>query len=299
MRRLLASLGLAMLLAGCASDGGTPADSVPAEPTFDGTYSVRYLPGDGSDTWVARSTCADDRCVATVSIVDPNRTDGVPFRTKVFDYADGRWTAVAADPGTCTPRATGEALNTEVWTAITLTPGDGDMTTGTYDEASAVGACTGERRLELTRVADVNPRIELADPAVQPPYVRSPAVGLRGSYTYRQVHPATGTTFPDEFYGADTRCLRAGDRCQTLLRGADTQVLALTFADGRWTGTTPPLRADCPGVDTARHVTDSAYPMPEPPADPFPAVAGTARQVVTGGCDTSFDLELTLTRTGD
>jgi serine/threonine-protein kinase len=306
-RLLLGAAIAVLLLAGCSSEtaqtgGDTGIDgSSQTQPVFDGTYSVAQDPGQGADTWIAHSTCDGDRCVATVSIVDPNRTDGVPFRTKVFDFFDGRWTAVAEDPGQCTPESTGEALATAVWTVISLEPKPDGTLAGTYDEAASVGACGGRRTLELTRVADVNPRIQLADPSTEPPRVVSPATALHGSYTYSQIHRPTGTTFPTENYRGETHCLRTGERCQTLLRGNNDgdAVLALTFADGRWTGSTPALPADCPQIPTARYVTTSSYDMPQPPQDPLPELTGHAHQVVTGGCDSTFDLDLELRRTGD
>lgn len=301
--RILGAALAALLIAGCSSQTSqtgidTATGAAQPTPAFDGTYSVSQVPGTGADTWMARSVCDGDRCVATVSIVDPNRTDGVPFRTKVFDFLDGRWTAVAEDPGQCTPQATGEPLDTAVWTVISLEPKPDGTLTGTYDEAAAVGACTGRRTLELTRVADVNPRIRLADPNTVPPRMASPATALRGSYTYSQTHQPTGTTFPIESYRGETHCLRTGERCQTLLRGDNDAVLALTFADGRWTETTPPLPADCPGTATSRYVTTSRYDLPQPPVDPLPVLTGSAHQVVTGGCDSTFDLDLELRRTG-
>jgi serine/threonine-protein kinase len=309
MRRRVLAGAAALLIAGCSSqsgdtdvhtgtEAGADGSSQPVA-VFDGTYSVAEDPGAGADTWIARSTCDDDRCVATVSIVDPNRTDGVPFRTKVFDFVGGRWTAVDEDPGRCTPEATGEPLDTAVWTVISLEPKPDGALVGTYDEAAAVGACTGRRTLELTRVADVNPRIRLADPSTEPPLVDSPAKSLRGSYAYNQSHPPTGTAFPTENYRGETHCLRTGERCQTLLRGDGDAVLALTYAEGRWTGATPPLPADCPQRPTARYVTTSSFEMPQLPADPLPILTGRAHQVVTGGCDSTFDLDLELKRTGD
>ena len=302
-----AAATVVLLAAGCSGGSAEPAgpgaaardDTAQAASLLDGTYSVAKTPGAGADTWMARSACDGDGCVATVSIVDPNRTDGIPFRTKVFDLIDGRWTAIGEDPGRCTPEATGEPLDTAVWTVITLQPRPDGTLTGTYDEAAAVGACTGRRTLELTRVADVNPRIRLADPSAEPARVSSPATALRGSYTYTQTHPPTGTAFPVEHYRGETHCLRTGERCQTLLRGEDDAVLALTFADGRWTGSTPALPADCPQIPTARYVTTSSYDIPTSPADPLEVLTGRAHQVVTGGCDSTFDLDLELTRTGD
>lgn len=310
MRRAIFATAVALLLvAGCSSPSSetdvvtdTEADahdSAQTLPVLDGTYSVAQEPGAGVDTWIARSMCDDGRCVATVSIVDPNRTDGIPFRTKVFDFIDGRWTAVGEDPGQCTPQATGEALDTAVWTVISLEPKPDGTLSGTYDEAAAVGACTGRRTLQLTRVADANPRIRLADPSAEPPLVTSPATALRGSYAYNQTHPPTGTAFPTENYRGETHCLRTGERCQTLLRGDGDAVLALTFAEGRWTGRTPPVPADCPQRPAARYVTTSSFEMPQLPADPLPILTGRAHQVVTGGCDSTFDLDLELKRTGD
>lgn len=303
-RRILGAAAAALLIAGCSSQASqTGIDTATGDahptPAFDGTYSVTQIPGAGADTWMARSVCDDDHCVATVSIVDPNRTDGVPFRTKVFDFLDGRWTAVAEDPGQCTPQATGEPLDTAVWTVISLEPKPDGTLTGTYEEAAAVGACTGQRTLELTRVADVNPRIQLADPNTVPPRAPSPATALRGSYTYSQTHRPTGTTFPIENYHGETHCLRTGERCQTLLLGDNDAVLALTFAGDQWTESTPPLPADCPGTTTSRYVTTSGFDLPQPPVDPLPVLTGRAHQVVTGGCDSTFDLDLELRRTGD
>lgn len=297
MRRCCAWLFALLVLAGCASptEGASPSG-----PVFDGTYSVRYADDAATtDTWMVRSSCDDGRCVATLSIVDPNRTDGVPFQTRVFDHVDGRWVAVGVDPGTCTPHATGQSLDTEVWTVIALAPGDGGTLDGTYDEASAVGACTGQRRLVLTRVAEVNPKIALADPAALPPRTDSPAMRLHGTYAYTQTHAASGTTFPTVRYRGDTHCLRTGDRCQTVLRSPADDVLALDFAHDHWTAATPPLPADCAGMATARYVTESTYPLPTPTPDPIPELTGTAHQVVTGGCDASFDLAVKLVRTGD
>ena len=81
--------------------------------------------------------------------------------------------------------------------------------------------------------------------------------------------------FPTGNYRGETHCLRTGERCQTLLRG------------------------DCPQRPTARDVTTSSFEMPRLPADPLPILTGRAHQVVTGGCDSTFDLDLELKRTGD
>ena len=86
--------------------------------------------------------------------------------------------------------------------------------------------------MKFTRTSDADPN-KVADPAVLPTRLTSPADALRGRY--RETTTFTNATVvPPRLLTANTFCLRTGERCRSLFHGPDGAV-TLMFANDKWT----------------------------------------------------------------
>jgi serine/threonine-protein kinase len=276
----------------------TPTSSPPTDVPLTGTFKADFGPqtdvggkpqGDApaaSETWTFRSACPTGGCVATASAGGPI----TETPSWVFDEVNGQWVAVSVAPGKC------QNLDAEIWHVIRLKKAADGSFTGQYSSAANVG-CTSVRSLTIARTGDGDVN-KLADPATLPARVPSPGEPLYGLY-----HQTLAFSPRDTFhynYTAQTSCLRAGDRCATVLSDTDAdQVRVWIFAAGKWTQYND-YSGICPGVGL-NHFRDTAeFPLPQPAQDPITSVTGQGnRQVPDGGLCVRGDFTSTLQRTGD
>lgn len=289
-----------------AADGTkeTPTTSaVPAGPVFDGTYELSFGPrtslaGKPQDTvadpvtWVVRSSCDRTDCVASATTV--NRKAGVLSYT--FDFVDGKWLSVVEVPDSKCQDKTDPSFR-----RYTLTPQPDGSFSGEVVVANTIGGCNSRYPVTARRTGDADPAVQVADPAVMPPRVRSPAEGFKGRYHSVQQYTSTeqtDTKFEDETV-IETLCLRGGDRCLTTVYDSDS-FRTIEYANQQWT-----LKATnygtCSGSGTPKEtIWSEVYPLPTPTTDPIATVAGKGTsEVISEGCRGGGEYDQTYTRTGD
>jgi hypothetical protein len=252
-------------------------------------------------TWVARSSCADTGCVATVTEVAPPDAEDPRPPKMVFDVVDGRWVSVREVPSQCMTRE-GEPIDVQGWQAYSLEPRPDGTLVGTYTNRSSVGgAChNSTQSVTVTRTGNADPDVEVGDPSAQPPRVSSPGSALWGDYVQTQTNPQTGQVYPPTTYGGNTQCLRSGDRCLSyLVEPNTTALLVLTFADGMWTSTSAPDDSPCEDGEPGASLLTGEFTLPQPVPDPIVVLTGTHRTVRTGACPGELTLDVRLDRTGD
>jgi hypothetical protein len=276
-------------------------------PTLDGTYTATFLPpatpGTPLDaapakfTWVARSVCVQNSCVATARFVHPPTT-GPHLDAMTFDYVGGRWLSVQEQPGVC-DQGSGVTVQGQDWFVISLEPGPDGTMSGTYRYAASVGGCNVEQPLTLTRTGNPLTDFQLPDPATLPPRVLSPAEGLHGRYSRTQTLPESDKTFPSTTFTGDTQCLRTGERCETFMKTDDASgLLVMVFADAQWTEPVSDSQVTCP-AGSGTMSSEIGYPLPRPTQNPIAVLAGKLRQNFSGQCQGHRDYDMTLQRTGD
>ncbi|WP_232004711.1 serine/threonine-protein kinase [Mycobacterium sp. ACS1612] len=306
-----ALLGVVVLIAGGVfaavqltrdDNPGTPAATAAAPETFNGTYRADLGPGTDLDdkpvanapattaTWAVRSTCGASGCVATAANISEGGIALVSNLT--FDQLGGTWVAVGLASAQC-----GGPTPDEIWVVYSLKPQPDGTLTGETVRASTNSACAAKRTVKYTRTGDADPG-KVADPAVLPPRMASPADALRGNY--RETTTFTnGTTIPPRTLTANTYCLRTGDRCMSLFHGTDGAV-TLMFANDKWTraeqGTTT-----CGAGGTAQITINAEYPLPAEMGDPIAVLTGRGNQSVAAGgaCTGGGEFNDRFERTGD
>jgi serine/threonine-protein kinase len=185
----------------------------------------------------------------------------------------------------------------EIWVVYTLQPHPDGTLTGDSVRASTNSACAAKRTVKFTRTGDADPN-KVADPAVLPTRLTTPADALRGRYRETSTFP-NGTIVPARLLTANTYCLRTGDRCMSLFHGSDGAV-TLMFAKDKWTrneqGTTM-----CGGGGTAQITINAEYPLPEQMDDPIALLTGSGNETVAAGgaCSGGGDFQDKFERTGD
>ena len=161
-------------------------DSTPPQPTgpLDGTYAVEFAsatrpngqPYDnapsGRETWVIKSACPANGCVATATKVDGSQSDA---STMVLDEIGGRWTAVSTSARTC------QNAPADYWEAMSLQAQPDGNLQGEFIVRATTG-CARNQQVTFTRTDDVQDGISVTDPAAQPARVASPAQALHGNY---------------------------------------------------------------------------------------------------------------------
>lgn len=302
----------ACLVASSCSPGGSGLGAKPSAPAFEGTFSAEFglrttvrgtqVPDTGiAVTWVARSACSDNGCIATATEF-PRKQEGDPRpSTMVFDFVDGRWVSVTAAPAQC-PDSNGRPVDVEAWQTFVLEPRSDGTLAGTYTNRSSVGgACfSSKQSVTVKRTAEADPAAPVADPGAQPARVESPASGLWGSYRLVQTNPDTGQVYPPDDYAGNTHCLRTGDRCLSyLVEPRSSALLVMTFAKDEWTSTSAPVEAPCGNGETGTSVITATMALPRPVSDPMITVDGSQRSDLRGPCPTTLTLDMRLERTGD
>jgi serine/threonine protein kinase len=281
----------------------SPAAAAPtaAPETFNGTYRADLGPGTDLEdkpvanapattaTWAIRSTCGAGGCVATAANISEGGIALVSNLT--FDQLGGTWVAVGLASAQC-----GGPTPDEIWVVYSLKPLPDGTLSGETVRASTNSACAAKRTVKLTRTGDADPN-KVADPAVLPPRMTSPADALRGRY--RETTTFTnGTTIPPRLLTANTYCLRTGDRCMSLFHGRDGAV-TLLFAKDKWTrneqGTTM-----CSASGTAQITVNAEYPLPAEMGDPIAVLTGHGNEAVAAGgaCTGGGEFDDRFERTG-
>lgn len=302
---ITASAALVAVLVGVVllatySNGGS---SQSPRAIFDGTFTATYgsqtnaagkpisYSDDGSATltWVVRSACDGDNCVATAKTVD--RPGGQIEAT--FDLVDGRWLAVyrRTDPEGC-------ANASDFWVTFSLESSSSTSLSGNLRGAWADGArCLTSGPVTFTRTGDADPDVETSDPAAQPRRVQSPAQALFGRYRYVAAY-TTGETFKFDFNGR-TDCLRSGQACLGYFHDSDGRnSVALILTDGQFESSASTEGKKCTDGAAYRSDFQSHWPLPQPPQDPITSLRGDGTRLDTGGCTGSGQFSVTMTRVG-
>ena len=274
----------------------------PAGENFSGTYRADLGPGTDLEdkpvanapattaSWVVRSTCGAGGCMATAANISQGGVALVSNLT--FDQLGGTWVAVGLASAQC-----GGDKPDEIWVVYTLQPQPDGTLSGETVRASTNTACAAKRTVKFTRTGDADPN-KVADPAVLPPRLTTPADALRGRY--RETTTFTSTTVvPPRILTANTYCLRTGDRCMSLFHGSDGAV-TLMFAKDKWArieqGTTM-----CGGGGTAQITVNAEYPLPAEMDDPIALLTGHGNEAVAAGgaCTGGGDFNDRFERLGD
>ncbi len=278
------------------------AAGAPAGETFSGTYRADLGPGTDLEdkpvanapastaSWVVRSTCGAGGCVATAA----NVTEGgiALLSNLTFDQLGGTWVAVGLASAQC-----GGDKPDEIWVVYSLKPQPDGTLSGETVRASTNSACAAKRAVKFTRTGDADPN-KVADPAVLPPRLTTPADALRGRYRETTTFTSKTVVAP-RVLAANTYCLRTGDRCMSLFHGSDGAV-TLMFAKDKWTrneqGTTT-----CGGGGTAQITVNAVYPLPAEMEDPIAVLTGQGNEAVAaaGACTGGGDFTDRFERTGD
>jgi serine/threonine protein kinase len=274
----------------------------PAGENFSGTYRADLGPGTDLEdkpvanapattaSWVVRSTCGAGGCMATAANISQGGVALVSNLT--FDQLGGTWVAVGLASAQC-----GGDKPDEIWAVYTLQPQPDGTLSGETVRASTNTACAAKRTVKFTRTGDADPN-KVADPAVLPPRLTTPADALRGRYRETTTF-TTSTVVPPRILTANTYCLRTGDRCMSLFHGSDGAV-TLMFAKDKWTrieqGTTM-----CGGGGTAQITVNAEYPLPAEMDDPIALLTGHGNEVVAAGgaCTGGGDFNDRFERMGD
>jgi hypothetical protein len=309
LRTVAFAVAACLVLASCS--GLSPSSSRSA-PAFEGTFSAEFglrttvrgtqvADTDITVTWVARSSCGDNGCIATATEFPP-RPEGDPRPpTMVFDFVDGHWLSVAAAPARC-PDSAGHPIDVDAWQAFTLEPKPDGSMVGTYTNRSSVGgACfSSTQSVTVTRTGGADATPQVADPATQPARVVSPAAGLWGTYRLVQTNPDTGQVYPTTTYAGKTSCLRTGDRCLSyLVEPATKALLVMTFAKDAWTSRSAPAETPCGNGKTSASVISATLALPREVSDPIGALDGSQRTNVAAPCPKTLTLDARLERIGD
>lgn len=232
-----------------------------------------------------RSVCRGSPCVATASKLNGDSTFPAQL---VFDEVDGRWLGVAFGAEQC------RRASTQYWQVFTLQPGPDGTLSGEL-RATSANTCRYKRTVTFTRTDDVDVNA-VADPALLPARVASPAEALRGSYRVQRSYP-DGTPSQPADEVVTTVCTRTGERCMSYFHGPVSDI-PLVFADGIWT-LAEEADYQCPAGGTLHFSVTGRFPLPQPPQDPISLLSGSGHQEQTGACSVNTDFTQTFTRTGD
>ncbi|CAM3106731.1 serine/threonine protein kinase [Mycobacterium intermedium] len=298
---------IAFVLTSGGGDSATPAASPTTTTqvnqnaaTFTGLYAADFGPKlslsgkevpdsdpPSKETWVVRSSCSHEGCIATAS-----RKGGGYNHTPnlTFDDVRGRWIAIVLEGGTCNNKSI------EKWNYVWLQPRadgrlEGEWITDSLD-------CYSKRKVTFTRTGDAN-AASLGDPNDQPPRVVSPAQGLHGNYHLLTTYTGPSAPRPQEAdYTVDTICVRTGERCLSrFVRSGGEGTQLLLFANNVWTRDDE-YDAPCPAGGTSHVKITGTFPLPEPHVDPIAELKGSGFKDESGSSCKGGDYQMTFTRTG-
>jgi hypothetical protein len=287
------------LVVSCSSGQSEQSAQPPARPKFDGLYEVQtdltkrtvnYAPDPSNEKkpfkMAVRSACvADNVCTATALMLSDDMKEVPNTGLLVFDLVDGHWLSVKeVTDGSCQLNPNLRKVTAPYFSIWTVDPkDDGPMTARGLYVAALECMNISDVPATFTRTGDAPADVALPDPASQPKRVTSPAAVCGGKYS----GPLVTADHPDwkfsQTWAAETRCLRAGNKCLTTVAttqkneapgGGSTAFSSVyIFENGRWTG------------------GSSSGPITNVIVD----------QAVTSGdpCPSALNSQITLTRTGD
>jgi serine/threonine-protein kinase len=279
----------------------TGDESTPQQATgpLDGTYAVDFAAAtrpngqpyenapSGRETWVIKSACPANGCVATATKVDGSQSNA---STMVLDDIGGRWTAVSTSSKTC------QNAPADYWETMSLQAQPGGNLQGEFIVRATTG-CARNQQVTFTRTGDVQDTVSVTDPATQPARVPSPAQALRGNYRELDTYTNGGRNAEVSF-AIQTYCLRTGERCLSSWLNPEHAKI-LVFSDNQWVLTTTTSDAQCTNGGRAHREFSAQYPLPQPPQDPITLLTGRGHYTITGDCPFDSDFESRVERTGD
>ncbi|HEX4558098.1 MAG TPA: hypothetical protein VH166_02685 [Mycobacterium sp.] len=307
-------------LAGCSSKKETtsssPSPTAQPKPAavLDGTYRLDFdrtqqtMDGKPSPedpyarTYAFKSTCSGDgnACVAVgIRLNDQDPKQTAPGGAIVLDYLNGEWVRTYNNTQTC------RGVQVPVLESWSFKPGDGGApAVGTRRLAFTMAPCTGafEQPLTATRTGDVDPAVQLPDPAKVAALKHSAGEGLRGRYK-RTITPAAPPAQPTTGeVTVATGCIRNADHCLTYItaegaNGAPATVEGYGLMDGLWS-LDRPFDGKCPDQAPVNGVTHTEFLEPADAADPIAKLTGTQRDLADP-CPGTTNADITLERIGD
>lgn len=276
-------------------------ESMPPQPTgpLDGTYAVEFAAAtrpngqpyenapSGRETWVIKSACPANGCVAAATKVDGSQSNA---STMVLDEVGGRWIAVSTSAKTC------QNAPADYWETMSLAAQPDGNLQGEFVVRATTG-CARNQQVTFTRTGDVQDSVSVADPATQPARVPSPAQALHGSYKETDTYTNGGRNAEVNF-AIQTYCLRTGERCLSSWLNPDHAKI-LVFSENQWVLTTTTSDAQCTNGGRAHRDFSAQYPLPQPPQDPITLLTGRGHYTITGDCPFDSDFESRVERSGD
>ncbi len=279
-----------------SGNGSTPQQ--PVGP-LDGTYAVEFASAtrpngqsyenapSGRETWVIKSACPANGCVATATKVDGSQSNA---STMVLDEIGGRWTAVSMSSKTC------QNAPADYWETMSLQAQAGGNLQGEFIVRATTG-CARNQQVTFTRTGDVQDSVSVTDPATQSPRVPSPAQALHGNYKETDIYTNGGRNAEVNF-AIQTYCVRTGESCLSSWLNPDHAKI-LVFSDNQWVLTTTTSDAQCTNGGRAHREFSASYPLPQPPQDPITLLTGRGHYTIAGDCPFDSDFESQIERTGD
>jgi hypothetical protein len=279
-----------------ALDGTYRLDFDRTQQTMDG----RPSPEDPySRTYAFKSACNGNACVATgIRLNDQDPKQPAPGGAIVLDYLDGSWVRTYNNTQTC------RGVQVPVLESWSFKPGDGGApAVGTRRLAFTMAPCAGafEQPLTATRTGDVDPAVQLPDPAKVVPLKHSAGEGFRGRYKRTSTPPAPAQPTTSEVT-VTTGCVRNYDHCLTYVttdgvNGAPPTVEGYELSDGLWT-LDRPFEGKCPNEAPVNGATHIEFLEPGGAADPIAKVTGTQSDLADP-CPGTTNADITLERIGD
>ncbi|MCV7191917.1 hypothetical protein [Mycolicibacterium brumae] len=310
-------------LAGCDSSSEAPSSDSADLPShaFQGVYRMKAdgskltdlgQPSPSEDwerTYASVTDCDGDVCVAKgvrVDDSDPSKVfvdeDGEKAVASTMDYVDGAWQLVEQAEWTCSDGSIG--TQTVEWRLDSTD--DGQLMNGTRTDvrvASPDCIVVMEQPFTMERIGDVDPALEVDEPAEEPPFERTGPAGLTGAYM-RTATVADGKDGEADRSEVNFRsfCVRNTDKCialKTFQVDGKTWTIPLSFSKGRWSVVYGVPQMNCPGSDmTAEQFVHEQYSLPDDAGNPIKSLSGSEVATLSGACaGTSRDFQLTLERT--
>ncbi|MGQ4615725.1 protein kinase domain-containing protein [Nocardia sp. R7R-8] len=208
----------------------------PSKPelAFDGKYEVTYTAQTFNGKpdnrpprtriWTVRSDCPPhgERCVASITSQSKDEPRTAPNKFSA-DYRDGMWMITRElppyfDPD-CENPITKAPQNVSAWQRLEFRPGALPWTGTAFSFVGGPCASTQQQEMTLSRVGEVDPKVDVVPPETIRDRADSRPIGLiSGAYdvtiTYAPTAEVPNPPPPNKFRQQyNTLCMREGDRC--------------------------------------------------------------------------------------
>lgn len=303
-------------LSGCSSNAEQEKPAYALDGMYqlaaDGAQLTDMGEPDPAGSWersfAIRTSCKDQACTSAALPLDDEDHSrlaaGDDSGAIVADFLDGRWLQVERDEWVCSDGSVG--TQTVEWS---LEPRDDGTFAGTRTDvrvASPECIAVLQQPITLTRIGELDPAIELPDPAAEGPWRPSAPAGLTGDYRRVATEAVAATAGVDpavdradvEFH---SMCVRNTDECVALKMFDSPEgkrVVPLLFDHGRWSLSYQAGDATCPeGAAKGAETVHEQIAMPDDTEAPLQTLTGSEVATVSGGCSGVIrDLNLAFER---